>query len=185
MTFVRPFRCDWLQRSSLRAIAAVLTISLLIPATLSAVPLSFSSNHCVRHPARAFQDGNKGKKQIDQLKKLKLIEALNLDDATAEKFFLRYNSEQKKVDEARKSLDDTMHDLEKAKTSGNAEKIKQLNQQILDKHKALQDASSEMLRSVREVLNDKQYADFLVFEAKFQEQIRKILLDSKREGKRE
>lgn len=131
------------------------------------------------------QEGGKAKKQIDQLKKLKLIEALNLDDAAAEKFFVRYNSEQKKVDEARKSLDDAMNDLDKAKSSGNSDRIKQLTQQTLDKHKQLQDASTEMLRSVREVLNEKQYADFLVFEAKFQEQIRKALLDIKRENKRD
>ncbi len=130
------------------------------------------------------QEGGKAKKQIDQLKKLKLIEALNLDDAAAEKFFVRYNTEQKKVDEARKSLDDTMNELDKAKSSGNNEKIKQLTQQTLDKNKNLQNASNEMLRSVREVLNEKQYADFLVFEAKFQKQLNEIL-QNKRDAKRD
>lgn len=130
------------------------------------------------------QEGGKAKKQIDQLKKLKLIEALNLDDAAAEKFFVRYNTEQKKVDEARKSLDDTMNELDKAKSSGNSEKIKQLTQQTLDKNKNLQNASNEMLRSVREVLNEKQYADFLVFEAKFQKQLKEIL-ENKRDAKRD
>ncbi len=126
-----------------------------------------------------------GKKQIEQLKKLKLIEALNLDDATAEKFFVRYNSEQKKVEEVRKSLEDATNDLDKAKSSGNSEKIKQSTQLMLDKHKQLQDANNELLRSVREVLNDKQYADYLVFEAKFQKQVTDILLQGKRESKRD
>ncbi|MCS6809485.1 MAG: hypothetical protein RML40_11815 [Bacteroidota bacterium] len=121
------------------------------------------------------QDAAKAKKQIEQLKKLKLIEALNLDDATAEKFFVRYNAEQKKVEDARKALEDAINDLEKAKSSGNTEKIKQLTQIMLDRHKNLQDANNEFLRSVREVLNEKQYADFLVFESKFQKQLAEIL----------
>jgi hypothetical protein len=127
----------------------------------------------------------KAKQQISQLKKLKLIEALDLDNATAEKFFLIYNSEQKKVDEARKVLDDAMQDLDKAKDAGNSDKIKQLNEQTLVKHEQFQKASSDLLRSVRGVLNEKQYAEYLVFESRFQDQLRKTLMDIKREAKRD
>ncbi len=172
MTFVRLF-C----RQALLCIACIVALDMNNAQTTQAIAAQ-------ANPPKQ-QEGGKAKKQIDQLKKLKLIEALNLDDAAAEKFFVRYNTEQKKVDDARKFLDDAMNDLDKAKSSGNNDRIKQLTQQTLDKHKQLQDASSEMLRSVREVLNEKQFADFLVFEAKFQEQIRKALLDIKRENKKD
>jgi hypothetical protein len=161
MTAMHLFFGDFMTfaRRLYRPVLFCLTCILAASITLNAAP----SN------SQRLQQG--GKKQIEQLKKLKLIEALNLDDATAQKFFVRYNTEQKKVDEARKALDDAMNDLEKAKSSGNGDKIKLSTQQTLDRHKQVQDASNEMLRSIREVLNDKQYADFLVFEAKFQEQI--------------
>lgn len=144
---------------------------------------AFSTFSADATPSTPKQDGGKAKKQIDQLKKLKLIEALNLDDATAEKFFVRYNAEQKKVEESRKALEDATNELEKAKSSGNSDKIKQLTQVMLDKHKHLQDANNEFLRSIREVLNEKQYADFLVFESKFQKQLTEIL--SKMNAKRD
>jgi hypothetical protein len=131
-----------------------------------------------------LQEGGKAKKQIEQLKKLKLIEVLNLDDATAEKFFVRYNAEQKKVDDARKSFEDAMKELDKANNSGNSDKVKQLTQQTLDKNTQLQNTTNGMLRSIREILNEKQYADYLVFEANFQKQLDE-LLRTKRDARRD
>ncbi len=128
-------------------------------------------------PKTKQQEG--GKAKIEQLKKLKLIEKLDLDDATAEKFFVRYNGGQKKVDEARKALDEATNELDKAKASGNNDKIKQVTETMLQKHKGLQDATNEMLKSIRGVLTEKQYAEFLVFEAKFPEILRKSLQERK------
>lgn len=135
------------------------------------------------NPSKLQEDG-KAKKQIGQVKLLKLVELLNLDGAAAEKFIVRYNTEQKKVDEARKSLDDSMKELDKANNAGNSDKIKQLTQQTLDKNTQLQNATNGMLRSMREILNEKQYADYLVFEAKFQKQLNE-LLQNKREARRD
>ncbi len=56
----------------------------------------------------------KAKQSIAQLKKLKLIETLDLNEQMAEKFFVRYNAEQKKVDEATKALNESIRQLEQA-----------------------------------------------------------------------
>jgi hypothetical protein len=172
MTFARLFCSRILLRFTCIAIVNVVGISASQIAT--AAPTN---------PLKQ-QEGGKAKKQIEQLKKLKLIEVLNLDDATAEKFFVRYNAEQKKVDDARKSFEDAMKELDKANNSGNSDKVKQLTQQTLDKNIQLQNTTNGMLRSIREILNEKQYADYLVFEANFQKQLDE-LLRTKRDVKRD
>lgn len=163
MTFVR------------RIFAPSVVLSTLLMCALYLAVSSFDAMAAGK--MRQGQEG--GKAKIEQLKKLKLIEKLDLDDATAEKFFMRYNGGQKKVEEARKALDDATNELDKAKASGNTEKIKQLTEQMLQKHKQSQDATNDMLKSIRSVLNDKQYAEYLVFEAKFSEILRKSLQDRK------
>ena len=167
MTFVRRFSLPRAVRPSLCLSALLLVCGVLVS------PLS--AHH--RKAKQPQQEG--GKAKIEQLKKLKLIEKLDLDDATAEKFFMRYNGGQKKVEEARKALDEATNELDKAKASGNNERIKQLTEQMLQKHKNSQDATNEMLKSIRGVLSEKQYAEFLVFEAKFPEILRKSIQDRK------
>jgi multidrug resistance efflux pump len=161
--------------SARRFIAPLTVLSTLLTCALYLALSPFDATAAGK--SRQGQEG--GKSKIEQLKKLKLIEKLDLDDATAEKFFMRYNGSQKKVEESRKALDDATNELDKAKAGGNTEKIKQLTEQMLQKHKQLQEATNEMLKSIRIVLNDKQYAEFLVFEAKFPEILRKSLQDRK------
>lgn len=128
----------------------------------------------------------KAKQNIAQLKKLKLIETLDLDEQTAEKFFVRYNSEQKKVDEATKAVNESLRQLEQALQKKSApDQIRQLTDQTLDKRMQLYSAITERYRSVRSVLNEQQYAKFLVFEQRFQEQLRRTILDAKRDTKKE
>lgn len=128
----------------------------------------------------------KAKQNIAQLKKLKLIETLDLDEQTAEKFFVRYNSEQKKVDEATRAVNESLRQLEQALQKKSApDQIRQLTDQTLDKRMQLYSAITERYRSVRSVLNEQQYAKFLVFEQRFQEQLRRTILDAKRDAKKE
>jgi hypothetical protein len=134
-------------------------------------------------------DAAKPKQRIAQLKKLKLIETLDMNEQTAEKFFVRYNADQKKVDDALKALNDAMRELDKVLDQDpkkvTADQLKPLNDMVLDKQAQMQTAVAERLRSLRGILDERQYAKFLLFEAKFQEQVRKTLLDVKRDAKKE
>jgi hypothetical protein len=134
-------------------------------------------------------DPSKPKQRIAQLKKLKLIEILDMNEQTAEKFFVRYNADQKKVDDALKALNDAMRELDKAldqdPKKSTPEQVKPLNDAVLERQAQMQAAVAERLRSLRGLLDERQYAKFLLFEAKFQEQVRKTLLDVKRDVKKE
>jgi hypothetical protein len=132
----------------------------------------------------AKAEGVRAKQRITQLKKLKMIELLEMNDQTAEKFLIRYNAEQKKVDDALKALNSSMSDLDKAlqDPKKSTDVLKVLNDQTLDKQVQMQTAVTERLRSLRPILDERQYAKFMLFEAKFQEQVRKTLLDVKRDA---
>jgi hypothetical protein len=129
----------------------------------------------------------KAKQRVTQLKKLKLIEVLDMNEQTAEKFFVRYNADQKKVDDALKALNTSMRELDNLLAQDpkkvSVEQLKALNDQILEKQGQMQAVVAERLRSLRSVLDERQYAKFLLFEAKFQDQLRKTLLDVKRDSK--
>jgi hypothetical protein len=135
----------------------------------------------------AKANGAKAKQRITQLKKLKMIELLDMNEQTAEKFLMRYNTEQKKVDDALKALNTTMADMDNAlqDPKKSPEAFKQLNDQTLEKQVQMQSAVTERLRNLRPILDERQYAKFLLFEAKFQEQVRKTLLDVKRDANQE
>ena len=174
-------RTLFLQTAATSGVALVILLGAFLFSAL------FTAQMTAQTPAgQPQQEGQgKAKQQINQLKKLKLLEDLDLDEATAEKFLVRYTAEQKKVEDARKALDDAMRDLDKASHSStqNAEQVKQLTENALKKHSTLQTTTTDMLQGLRSLLSEQQYGKFMVFESKFQEQVRKALLEIKRDNK--
>jgi len=182
-------------RSALCRAVLRLNVALALILAVAAMPLGsvFASQQSNQTPTpkaseQRESDAAKAKQRVAQLKKLKLIETLDMNEQTAEKFFVRYNAEQKKVDDAIKALNDAMRELEKLLSQDPKkvmpEQFKPLSDVVLEKQAQMQTAVSERLRSIRSVLDERQYAKFLLFEQKFQEQVRKTLLDVKREEKK-
>ncbi len=182
-------------RSALRGTVLCLNVTLALLLAVVAVRggvLASQQQNQPQPPKAANEqresDAAKAKQRVAQLKKLKLIETLDMNEQTAEKFFVRYNAEQKKVDDAIKALNDAMRELDKLLSQDPKkvapEQFKPLSDVVLEKQAQMQTAVSERLRSIRSVLDERQYAKFLLFEQKFQEQVRKTLLDVKREEKK-
>lgn len=127
------------------------------------------------------QKAAKAKQRILQFKKMKLIETLDMDDQTAEKFFVLYNAKQKKVEEAKQRLDSALRVMRSTLRSGASDKeIEEKSLEALSLHDAMLSAHRDMLESAKNVLNARQYATFLIFETTFHDEIRKILQDMRR-----
>lgn len=126
-----------------------------------------------------IEDHPKAKERIQQLKKVRLIDILQLDEASAEKFFARYNQYQKAIDDARSALKDAVADLEKNVQSNSGKEYSRKSDLVIEKQNALSNAISERLKAMKSILTEEQYAKFVVFENNFAGQLQKMLMERK------
>lgn len=124
------------------------------------------------------------RERMMQVKKMKLIGVLDMDEATAEKFFVKYNLAQNSIEEAHRTLDATITELQQAIAANETARIRELTEKSLKNHAALQDAVANMFVSVRPVLSEAQFAKLIVFESRFQEEVRRRLMEMNRDRKR-
>lgn len=129
----------------------------------------------------AFQQNNQIQNKINQLKKIKLIDILRLDENNVDKFFARYGEQERKVEEQRFQLKNSIYQLEQAIQNNVAEKeIQQLIQNIHNKDIALVNATIEKQKALKALLDDQQYAKLIVFEYQFMTKLQKALIDKKK-----
>ena len=136
---------------------------------------------CSFNCSTAFSQNNQIKDKINQLKKIKLIDILRLDENNVDKFFARYGEQERKVEEQRLQLKNSLNQLEQAIHNNAAEKeIQQLIQNIHHKDIALVNATIEKQKALKSLLDDQQYAKLIVFEHQFMTKLQKALIDKKK-----
>lgn len=124
---------------------------------------------------------NRGK--LEQLEKIKLIEALDLDEETAIRFFARRNELKKMIEKLEDKSDDLLLRLEKTFTTedkNTAETQKQLISDFLKTRDAVEANRNQFINSLYDILTTQQISKLIVFEKKFRDEIRNVLLDKKR-----
>lgn len=136
---------------------------------------------CSFNYSTAYLQNNQIKDKINQLKKIKLIDILRLDENNVDKFFARYGEQERKVEEQRLQLKNSLNQLEQAIHNNAAEKeIQQLIQNIHHKDIALVNATIEKQKALKSLLDDQQYAKLIVFEHQFMTKLQKALIDKKK-----
>lgn len=122
------------------------------------------------------QDGAKMREKVEQLKRTKLVEILDLNEDASEKFFARYNVYENKVNAAFKEVQQAMNELNaRIDRKAAAGEISQQSEIVLQKQNALHSAVDEKLKGMKPYLTEEQYAKFIVFENKFTQKLREIL----------
>jgi hypothetical protein len=122
----------------------------------------------------------KQRNRIHQLEKIKLIEALNLDENTSVKFFARRNEMQNEVESLEDKSDDIINKLESTFDSNdknNETTQKQLINDLTDVRAKIENVKKQFIDSLNDILSTDKIARYLVFEQRFREEIRKIILD--------
>jgi len=147
---------------------SMIKISLLVVIVLS---FTFSVN--AQPPERMGE-------RMQALKKIKLLEILDLKEEESDKFLVKYNALEKNIKEKQDQLKDVSDDLEDALRDNKDDKeLAELSSKVLKAHKDFQDAVSKRFTEMKEVLNEKQFAKYLVFEKKFLDKVKEILKDRK------
>jgi hypothetical protein len=126
---------------------------------------------------------NKMRNKLRDLEKIKLIEALDMDEATSIRFFTRRNSFQEKqrsITFSRDSLYSALKSLLKDQNFQQTEKENILSK-IFDYELSLLQNKREFIESLDDILSLQQKYNYVSFEHSFKKQIQREL---KRRGRR-
>lgn len=130
------------------------------------VMLSFGTINAQNTPLKAME-------RIQSLKKVKLLEILELNEADADKFLVKFNEYEKNVLDKFKKLEDASEQLQKAIRDEDYKNIEKLNENYIIANKELNQAVQDKFENVKKLLPKEKYAKYLVFERRFQNEIRK------------
>ncbi|MFN4986242.1 MAG: hypothetical protein ACK5GI_08880 [Ignavibacteria bacterium] len=118
--------------------------------------------------------------RIEDVRKMKLIDLLQLKDDQVEKFFVLYNSTHSVVLQRLREMNDAAEKLKRMSRDNDAglqQQIDAMQKATKDLHAAVEQRNSRM----KEVLSLQQHGMYLAFEAKFQEELAKVLLKRAKE----
>ena len=120
--------------------------------------------------------------KLEQLRKMKLIEVLNLKEEEAIRFFARYKefrgAEQKLMKERGQLIDD----LEQlVKSDAKETDINKKMDEMAEVDKKILNQRWDTARNLRDILSAKQIGTLVIFEQKFMQEVRRALRDAQHE----
>jgi Spy/CpxP family protein refolding chaperone len=135
------------------------------------------------HDGKQMQDF---RNRLDELEKLKIIDALHMDEQTTLKFFARRGEHKTKYkkfrDEQKKILDEMSTDIS-GKDSSNTEELKKDVNKYLYIEKEIEKEQVQYINSLYDILTPKQVSELLIFQNKWMEDLKDILLRNRFRGR--
>lgn len=135
------------------------------------------------YPQRDREKMLKQRSKLHQLEKIKLIEALNLDEDTSVKFFARRNEMQKQIETLEDKSDDILKKLESTldvNDKNNEAVQRQLINELGNIKEKIESTKKQFINSLNDILSTDKIVRYIVFEQKFRDEIRKIIFDKRR-----
>ena len=109
------------------------------------------------------QDAEKMRERLKAYKKIMLMEKLEMNEEQSIKFFARYNEQEAIIKKAKGELDQAVDMLEQNIDAGKGDSEK-LMQSVFDKDLAVKKSFIDRIKSMKNVLSDKQYAKYVLIE---------------------
>jgi Spy/CpxP family protein refolding chaperone len=132
--------------------------------------------------AQEHRDRRMMDNKIEQLEKVKLIEALNLTEDQSIRFFARRNEHRKEIEKLEMRTEEILRDLENLTEDSNDRNVaeqKRLLNEFLDIRIQIENKRKQFILSLSDILSPEQVSKLVVFEKKFRDEIRKILMKRK------
>ncbi|HCY77883.1 MAG TPA: hypothetical protein DHV28_18405 [Ignavibacteriales bacterium] len=134
----------------------------------------------VSYPQKMREKMIQKKEKLEQLEKVKLIEALDLNEDVAVRFFSRRNESRKEIESFEQKADDLLVEIEKSFDADQKSiegKQKQMISDFLSTRELIDKRRHEFIKSLDDILTTEQICKLIVFEKKFRDEIRSVLLD--------
>ncbi len=121
----------------------------------------------------------RGRERLEQLEKIKLIEVLKMDEETTLRFFARRTEMKSKIDELNKNADELLKEMETMMKDEDDVDEAALKSKI-DEWKKIQSeierTKSEFIDSLYDILTTEQIAKMIIFEKRFRDELRRVLI---------
>ena len=137
----------------------------------------------ISYPQKMREKRMQNRDKLERLEKIKLIEALDLNEEIAIRFFARRNDSRKEIENLEKKSDDLILELEnsfKSDEKNQEEKQKQMISELLKTRESIEVRRNQFINSLSDILTTEQISKLIVFEKKFRDEIRNVLLDKRR-----
>ena len=119
----------------------------------------------------------KAKERMDMVKKMKMIEAMGLDETKSEKFLLKFNAHNKHLEEIRKQQQNLANRLDES-LKNNSKDLSAITEQMLNLQDELNRINIEKRRELKGILTETEFAKYLVFESKFMRELFNCFIDN-------
>ncbi len=150
--------------------------------------VSFSLTYAQPGPAgkhrwkNGLGDNPKAFEKIEQLEKLKLIEILDMDEETTLKFFSRRKDFKENLGAVNKQIDDLIENiLPEIRKDGKKDDnyYRSFVSEMLRLQKEAARIREEYINSLYTILRPLQVAKYIVFERRFREELKELLLEGR------
>jgi len=120
--------------------------------------------------------------RIESYKKVRMLESLKLDEDQSAKFLTRYNKHSEAMHAFEKERNELVDKLdEQSKANAVDDDYNQTFNLLLDIDKKISGERQHFLTELKEVLSNKQIAQYIVFERNFAQELRQMVRDIQRE----
>lgn len=134
------------------------------------------SSVCLMAQAQNRPLGPRQAERVEQFKKIKLMDALKLDEETSIRFFAKYNKHQeamREINMKREGMIDQLQAMRKAESS-DAE-MEKVIKDLISMDAKVTEARTKFVEDLKTVLSVKQIVDYMVFERNFLQNIRQLM----------
>lgn len=121
--------------------------------------------------------------KFEELENIKLIETLKMDEETTLRFFSRKSEHKLQQDEIQQKIREDIENLDVILKSGRAvttEELKSKIDEINNLELQLEKNKVEFLNSLSDILSYEQIAELIIFEKRFRNEVRKLLMRDRR-----
>lgn len=120
----------------------------------------------------------RGDSKIERLEKIKLIEALDLNEEATLRFFSRRTEHRKIMQSLQEDADNKILELEQAvqNQSVNDNELRKLLTEYFDLEQKLVNERNSFISSLKDILTTSQQCKLIVFEKRFKQELRDVIL---------
>jgi hypothetical protein len=155
----------------MKKIVFLLTVILFLCASAG----TFAQNG--KHKNKGMGFGQGAREKIEALEKAKLIDELNMSEELSVRFFAKRNDHMERMKKYDNELENTEDNLQKALDEGkNDQALKKLINDYRSTQEKIVKEKIQFLNSLSSILSTKQMAKYIVFENKFREEVRNIIM---------
>lgn len=153
---------------------------------ISLVVASFCSIPVIAQPPGQMGPRNQhAVERLERYKKVRMLEALHLDEETGLKLVARYNRNRtmiKEFETDRSTLIDKLNT--QVRTNADEKEFQKTFDALIETENMISESRKKYLDELKEIFTNKQIAEYMIFERDFMHDLRGIVKDVQRERQR-